>query len=729
LDDPLIGRDIGHCTITEKLGQGGMAVVYRAHQASVNRDVAVKILTGPLALDEEFVARFRREAMAAGGLGHPNILTIYDAGTTPDGLHYIVMQYAPGGTLKALLDRGPLPPDQARGIAAQVAGALAAAHEHGIVHRDLKPSNILFARDGRPLLMDFGVALTSGGARLTRTGMAVGTPEYMSPEQAQGLTVDGRSDVYSLGIMLYEMLTGNVPFVGDTPLATLYQHVHNTLSTAHLADQGVPRWLSAIVERALVKQPEDRYASAAEMAMVLRREQAPVQPPAQRTEVRVERMAPPLPVSTAPPARRRGSPLPWVLLAVVAIAVAAGLTYSLFFRPKPAPWVPPDVTDQPTAIVLATDTPAPPPDDSGAQTATAAAALQATTEARATELAEEAAVGTRTAGEATATSLVMTAEAAQVLVQRVTAEAQATQTAQAQDALSAGTATAVAQATEAAAATVFAVATEAARATATAQAQPIATEPTPITVTPEPTSITATPEPAPITATPVPEAILFARQESGQDDLFVRRGTQEANLTQHSARDYAGAWSSDGRFIAFVSDRSGNPDVWVMNGDGSNPRNLTNDGGFDSAPAWSPDGQWIAFHSGRSGLFQIWVVRSDGSDQHRLIESGQQDYNPEWSPDGSRIAFYRTVEGDNYEIMVANADGSNVQRLTFEAGWDYLPLWTPDGNRILFKSRREGGDADRFYGMNRDGSNLQRLAGSTAVQDKTRYPWLGTITQ
>ena len=190
--DSLIGKRIGQYAITEFLGEGGMGVIYKAHQPSLDRDVAIKILTGPLADDEEFVARFRREAMAAGSLGHPNILTIHDAGTTGDGLHYIVMQYAPGGTLKDLVDRGPMPVERAREIAAQIADALAAAHAHGIVHRDLKPSNILLARDGRPLLTDFGVALVSSGTRLTRTGMSVGTAEYMSPEQAQGLAVDKR---------------------------------------------------------------------------------------------------------------------------------------------------------------------------------------------------------------------------------------------------------------------------------------------------------------------------------------------------------------------------------------------------------------------------------------------------------------------------------------------------------------------------------------------------------
>lgn len=166
-----------------------------------------------------------------------------------------------------------------------------------------------------------------------------------------------------------------------------------------------------------------------------------------------------------------------------------------------------------------------------------------------------------------------------------------------------------------------------------------------------------------------------------------------------------------------------------MSRDGSNPRNVTRNAGFDSAPEWSADGGWIAFHSARSGSYQIFAVRSDGSDTRHLIQSGNHDYSPAWSPDGARIAFYRTVESDNYEIMVADSDGTNVRRLTHEPGWDYFPNWTPDGGQIVFKSRREGGDVDRYYVMNADGSNLYRLSGSIHVVDKSRYPRVGEISQ
>ncbi len=715
--DSLIGKEIGQYVITQWLGEGGMAVVYKAHQPSLNRDVAIKILTGPLARDEEFVLRFRREAVAAGALGHPNILTIYDAGTTHDGLHYIVMEYVPGGTLKEFMERGPLPVDRARHIVAQIADALQAAHQHGIVHRDLKPSNILFTRDGRPLLMDFGVALTAAGTRLTRTGMAVGTPEYMSPEQAQGLAVDGRSDIYSLGIMIYEMLTGEVPFVSDTPLATLYQHVHNAISKSALLDSGVPDWLSTVVQQTLSKRPEDRYQTAREMAEALRRERAPVSAPLPGPAMPAAPSAP-RPAVVAPAERRRGRGLLWTVSIVAGIVIVAGATYALFFRTPPK--VAPTSTTRATIIAQLTDTPSPTQGDTQTLTATAVAAAVATTEVRETKLAGAVAESTRVAEAATATSVAVTAEAGRSLVQTMTAEAQAgltaearaTQTAEVQSTQMAATEAARKQATQASAAATEAAAvaaTEQARATVTAKA-------------------IATPK-ATATATTVPHAILFHRPEMGQDDIFVRRGLNEINLTQHSARDYAAAWSPDGRSIAFVSDRDGNPDVFVMDADGSNPRNLTRDAGFDSAPAWSPDGRWIAFHSTRSGPYQIWLLRNDGSEVRHLVQSGEHDYSPEWSPDGSRIAFYRTVESNNYEIMVANSDGTQVQRLTFEPGWDYFPKWTPSGDQILFKSRREGGDTDRFYVINLDGLHLDRLDGYIGVLDKQYYPWITNFSQ
>lgn len=324
----LIGRRLGSYEVMEELGQGGMAVVYKGYQASLNRYVAIKVLRGDLAGNEEFVSRFRREALAVGRLSHPNILHVYDTGVV-DGLYYLVMDYADGGTLKDLIRRGPMDPSRAVSIVAQMADALDYAHKQDLIHRDVKPSNILMTRDGRPLLTDFGIARALHQTQqLTRTGTSIGTPEYMAPEQAQGSPIDGRTDIYALGIVLYEMLAGLVPFRADTPVATMYRHVHDTPAPLRSVNANVPPWLVAVTERAMAKQPQDRYQTAGELAAALRRgpsQQATPQP--RRTPVPRQRQTPPPVQPKAPSAPRRSCKAPALL---IGLAVVLCLILTLF---------------------------------------------------------------------------------------------------------------------------------------------------------------------------------------------------------------------------------------------------------------------------------------------------------------------------------------------------------------------------------------------------------------
>ncbi|MGH2766938.1 MAG: protein kinase domain-containing protein, partial [Actinomycetota bacterium] len=208
------------------LGEGGMARVYRGTDRVLNRTVAIKVLSGKYASDDSFVTRFRREAQSAAGLNHANVVGVYDTGDQ-DQMHYIVMEYVEGETLGDVLRReGRLDPDRATAIAVEVATALQAAHHTGLVHRDIKPGNVMMDRDGRVKVMDFGIARAAADDTLTQTGLVLGTAAYLSPEQAQGLAVDARSDIYSLGCLLHEMLTGRPPFTGDTPVAIAYKHVN-----------------------------------------------------------------------------------------------------------------------------------------------------------------------------------------------------------------------------------------------------------------------------------------------------------------------------------------------------------------------------------------------------------------------------------------------------------------------------------------------------------------------
>ena len=233
-----------------------------------------------MAQDTEFVTRFRQEALAAGGLDHPNILRIHDADSF-EGRQYIVMAYAPGGTLAQRLRKGGvLSYDEAADTVAQIADALHYAHRRGIVHRDIKPSNILLDEEGRPLLADFGIAqAVSSGPRLTQTGSSIGTPDYMSPEQAEGRRVDGRSDLFSLGIVLYQMATGKMPFQADTSMAIMFQVVHQMPPPPRSVNPAIPMYLDSVIQKALAKQPTARFQTGQEMAQALRERRVVAVPP------------------------------------------------------------------------------------------------------------------------------------------------------------------------------------------------------------------------------------------------------------------------------------------------------------------------------------------------------------------------------------------------------------------------------------------------------------------
>ena len=264
----LVGKTLGQYHVLEEIGRGGMAIVYRAYQPSLQRYVAIKVLPPQFTFDTTFVQRFLQEARAAARLKHPNIVTIHDVGEQ-DGVHYIVMEYLEGLPLNELLRReGALPLERVTRIVAQIASALDYAHAQGFVHRDIKPSNIIVGRNDHATLTDFGTVKAAAGTTLTKTGMLIGTPAYMSPEQVRGRRVDHRADIYALGVVCYEMLTGQVPFGGETP-AVLHAHVYEPLPPLRSLNRQLPAAVEKAVNRALVKEPERRYQSAGELAGAL----------------------------------------------------------------------------------------------------------------------------------------------------------------------------------------------------------------------------------------------------------------------------------------------------------------------------------------------------------------------------------------------------------------------------------------------------------------------------
>ena len=250
--------------IKRKLGSGGMADVYLAEDQELGRRVALKLLDDRHASDEQFVERFRREAQSAAGLNHPNIVSIFDRGQA-EGTYYIAMEYLDGRTLKELLSATARRRSRSRSTTRGRSSARSSfAHRNGIVHRDIKPHNIIVGPDGRLKVTDFGIA-RSGASQMTEAGSIVGTAQYLSPEQARGAPVDPRSDLYSLGIVLYEMLTGKVPFTGDTPVEIAMKHLSQVPEPPSKLRPEVPHDLDAVVMRALAKDPDQRYGSAEEM--------------------------------------------------------------------------------------------------------------------------------------------------------------------------------------------------------------------------------------------------------------------------------------------------------------------------------------------------------------------------------------------------------------------------------------------------------------------------------
>jgi serine/threonine protein kinase len=306
-EDNLIGTQLANYTILAPLGQGGMARVYRAHQENLDREVAIKVLPPWYAADRNFVERFKLEARLVGRLSHPNIVTVHDA-SEYHGHLYIVMQLVDGGTLKqrldALREQGKMMEvSEANRTFQQIAGALSYAHEHSIIHRDIKPVNVLMDRSGRPILSDFGIAKALEGTKeLTRPGAGVGTPEYMSPEQCMGAPVDGRADIYALGVMLFEALTGRTPFIGENYPALAHSHIYEEPPDPRLFNPRISLEVAQVILTALRKKPELRYQTAHEMAVALEHAAHPLAPLIETRSANPTPPAPPGPYAGTPPA-------------------------------------------------------------------------------------------------------------------------------------------------------------------------------------------------------------------------------------------------------------------------------------------------------------------------------------------------------------------------------------------------------------------------------------------
>jgi eukaryotic-like serine/threonine-protein kinase len=411
--NPMIGRMLNdRYEILAVIGAGGMSTVYRARDHRLGRDVAIKILHAQFAADHDFVERFRQEAEFAAGLSaHPNIVSIFDVGEDGD-VRYMVMELIDGRNLKDLIrDEAPLTTERAFAIGQAIASALAFAHQRGLIHRDIKPQNILVSPDGSVHVADFGIARSAASSQVTRTGVVLGTAHYLSPEQAQGQPASAASDIYALGIVLFEMLTGNLPFDADNALAVAMKQVHELPPSPNKLNPDISPGAAAVVLRALNKDPGERYRSAAEFGLAMQQQEPPsveqataVQPLAAASavsqETTVVRHVPPPPVD--PPNRPTAlgdeqPPNPWrtTLLILLGVAIVAGLATGGFFvygaatskhatptptataKPRPTHTSTSTPTSTPTNVP-STPTPVPPTPTSLAPTATSTTVPTAT---------------------------------------------------------------------------------------------------------------------------------------------------------------------------------------------------------------------------------------------------------------------------------------------------------------------------------------------------------------
>lgn len=753
-----LGGTIGNYRIEEALGVGGMGRVFRAVHIHINRVAAVKVLHDQIAVDPTFQARFLREAQAVAALHHPNIVDILDF-NEDKGVFYLVMEYVPDGSLRSLLkqyteQQKRLPLAVGLDLIRQAAEALDYAHRSGMVHRDIKPDNLLLKHDlgtGRDTVKvaDFGLARLGDSSSLTVEGQTMGTPAYMSPEQCQGIDLDRRSDIYSLGVVLFEVATGAVPFVMKSLSDAIYKHVYVAPPSPRDIRPELPDALSTIILRCLEKNPADRFETAGQLAAELNRlmlagvQDAPlaatyVEPVAAVEQLRVvldsgeialtpgqvsaltvtlvndgdtpvqanisidgvseEWIATPSrDVQIAPGAEVSG-PLR------IQIPVGAGInpgaypvTIRATARENPANsaeattrFVIQPIDAGPVALVPG-GTAGQPPDD-----------------------------GTTVREPAMPRWLPLVAAVLLLLVIAGIAYALLRSDDSNNDDVIASGATE----TERAPATL----PIASNTPATSTTTPASTATASVAVVDDPGgAVTATPTEAtgepnletPATVLPN-EFIVFSAgrnldDPAGSLDVYVMDpdGANQRPLISEPDDDWLATISPDGSRVAWVSRRNGNQQLYVALADGSGVRRLTTSGGDDLYPLWSPNGTAILFSRNEDGDDELYIVNADDGSLRRLTDNSAYDGFAVWSPDGSRIAWTSGIDGNNeIYVLEVGIDGNAPQRLTTDPASDFNPVWSPDGTRLVFVSNRAG-DND-IYRIQADGSEIVALADETA---------------
>lgn len=662
--DDLIGRKIGGYEIVELIGHGGMATVYRARQISMNRIVAVKILPRQFLNDETYMQRFNREVKIVAELEHRNIVPVHDYGED-NGQPYIVMRYMSGGSVDDLLRQGALNLAEINSILDQIAPALDYAHSKNVLHRDLKPSNILLDGSGGAYITDFGIArlMTDVSTVTLTTSGVVGTPSYMSPEQAQGQPLDHRSDIYSLGVMLFEMATGQRPFESDTPYGIAVLQVTARPPNPRSLNPSLPTPVENVILTTMNKKREERYNTCAALSAAFQSAlDAPnplsdTQPGFPRPELHPEPVSTPpppprSPTYTPPPpsspyvmpvrrrlAPRRGSSV-WLNMTVGG-AIGCGLLILVALI---------------VLVVISVMTRNPPtsPTPTGEIPGGIASPMPATATGESLRDATATPFLTQTGILATNTPTNSTVTPA------------------------------------------------------------IALTPAPSDATPvEAVGVRDTP--APLTE----GTIVYFAERDGNFDVYKMNLSNrvEIRLSTATSNELYPAVSPDGSHIAFMSDQDGDYDIYVMDINGGGTMKLTDNTVIDRIPSWSPDGAWIAFSSDTrgDGSHDLYQVRTDGSDLQTLFSGGRSS-QPRFSPDGRYVVFTGGSRADaaTWEIMRMDVETRDVIALTDNDVMDAAPSFAPDGS-LIYMTEGDGYAALARIGI--DGGE------SSIVYDGLGYDW------
>ena len=740
----LVGKQFGSYQLLSALGAGGMGEVYLARDERLGRKLALKLLPRRFTLDADRVRRFEKEARAASALNHPNIITVYDMGEMA-GTYFIASEYVEGQTLRQLIERGPVRTKETLDICAQVADALAAAHKAGLVHRDLKPENVMVRPDGYVKVLDFGlVKLTERGqfeqntnssdSNRTNPGTVLGTVAYMSPEQASGIEVDHRSDLFSLGVLMYELFTGVVPFKGDSTVSTLDAIIHHQPVSLSSLNEDADVEMERIVDRALEKDRDLRYQTASDLRAELKRLQRELYSDSIKSGI-----ATTLPQKAGSPALILSRPVAAVLSVILSLAIL-----SLVFwlksseKPEPSPWLAArsfQVTDFQHEEFF----PSLSPDGNtiayarrfdgywkifaqrvggfNAQNLTGSSPGDDTQPAFSPDGAYIAFRSERDGGG------VFVMGASGESVRRLSDRGPAFHPAWSPDSQEV-------------------IYTEE-RIRDPRERSVVPPRLWAVNIRTLEKRVISTKDVAQPQWSPNGHRLAYwASDASSQRDIWTMspKGDVAVQVTNDAATDWNPTWAPDGKHLYFVSDRSGAMQVWSvvideltgrplsapelvptpsafsqhisLSRDGNklafvnvrlnrnlyrveiDPRGERAIGKPEAQTQWarqgidldlSPDGQRLVYTTVADTEEDLAVLNSDGSGELRWLTDDQyKDRGPRWSPDGKRIAFYST-RGGHFEIWLINADGTGLRRLT-ESGNNkaFTPLWSPDGKRLNF---------------------------------------------